>query len=83
MYFLPEDVTKPNKAISLLHINAQSARNKSDQLAVFLQQFNFQFDVIMLSETWYHDEADMFILPNYQHFFSIDAIGVGEVYLSK
>lgn len=67
----PNDVTCPsgNSYISVLHCNAQSARKKNDELVIFLAEFRFKFQVIMVTETWYSSTADVLNLPGYESFF--------------
>lgn len=36
------------------HLNCQSVRSKHNELDVFFSSLNFQFDFIILSETWYN-----------------------------
>lgn len=50
------------------HLNVQSAKNKTDDLEMLFDQFDFSFDVIMLSETWYTDEVNVLKLPLYRSF---------------
>lgn len=73
-YFLPSNVKSSlgDKCINSLkcfHLNARSARNKADELEVLLSQFNFSFDAILLSETWYTDSSDVVKLPMYECYF--------------
>lgn len=71
--FLPSEVgnvfrSQTSVVFSLFHLNAQSLRNKFDQLDAFLQSFDFSFDVIMLTETWYTPDDTVEILSNYENY---------------
>jgi len=58
MYYNVIDVNIDNKKnnnnsrLNLMHLNARSLLNKNENLTEFLNQFNFQFDVVGVSETW-------------------------------
>lgn len=54
---------------SVLHLNARSVVNKKDEISIFLSDFSFKFDIILLSETWYHDSCNMLRLPGYELFY--------------
>lgn len=71
--------------ISYLHINAQSARNKADEIAILLESFEFSFDVIMVTETWYRHESDVLRIPSYATYFlnRSDKLGGGVMLLVK
>lgn len=64
--YLVSDSCKEN--LSLFHLNVRSAVNKTDDLFLLFEEFNFRFSVIMLTETWYNHDSDMFFLPDYDHF---------------
>lgn len=73
-YFLPSNVKSflGNEYIDSLkcfHLNARSARNKTDELELFFDQFEFSFDIIMLSETWFTDNTNVLNLPMYNSYF--------------
>lgn len=51
-----------------LHINIRSAKNKRVDLECFFAELS-DFEIIMLSETWYTEHTDVFRLPLYQCFF--------------
>lgn len=55
--------------ISFFHLNVQSARNKGDSLMLLFDSFQTSFNIIMLTETWYIDDCDFFVLPGYNHFY--------------
>lgn len=55
--------------LKIFHLNAQSARNKHESLEIFFSQIDFEFDIIMLSETWFADGDDVFTMPGYNAFF--------------
>lgn len=42
--------------------------NKFDEFTVLINNFCFDFDVLMISETWYVDD-NVFQLPMYETFF--------------
>lgn len=63
------DISNHGDYLKFLHLNAQSARNKYDELTLFFDAFSFNFDVIMLSETWYKYADDVLSVPGYQTFF--------------
>lgn len=67
----PRDIARPRSSdcLAFLHCNAQSARNKDDELTMFLGEFRFKFQVIMITETWYSCEGDVLSLPGYKSFF--------------
>lgn len=73
-YFLPDELCHlvgEGHRISLkcFHLNAQSARGKVAQLEVLFEQFNFSYDLIILTETWYTADSDVLHLPGYKSFF--------------
>lgn len=73
MYVTPDSLrTHLGKAhlagLKFLHLNAQSATNKGTSLEVFCNQIGFQFDVIMLSETWFTNDEYVFKIPGYNVF---------------
>lgn len=47
----------------------QSARNKEDILTMFLNEVSCDFDIIMMSETWYANDNDVIRIPRYKAFF--------------
>lgn len=55
--------------LGIFHVNCRSAGNKFDDLQLFFDSLEFSFDVVMLSETWYCDEYNHFVLDGYRHFF--------------
>lgn len=66
--FLPSEIKhylgcKPS--LKCFHLNTQSAKNKIADLEDFFVQFDNFFDVVMLSETWYSDDINVFNLPMY------------------
>lgn len=62
-------VRSKKQTISYIHINAQSARNKEESLTALLTSFDFCFDVIMVTETWYRNEDEVLNLPGYVSYF--------------
>lgn len=67
----PWDISYPsdNNYLTFLHCNVRSARNKEDELTIFLSEFRFKFHVIMISEKWYSCRDDVLNLPGYKSFF--------------
>lgn len=55
-----------NLSIKCIHLNTQSAQNKASDIELYLEQFGFFFDILMLSETWYSDCDEVFHLPMYK-----------------
>lgn len=53
-YELSLSLSGKERHMSFLHVNAQSARNKADEITILLE---FSFDVIMVTETWYRHES--------------------------
>lgn len=49
-------------------MNARSLRQKRDDVTQLLDSCNTKFDVIMFTETWYKNDEDYFLLPEYTHF---------------
>lgn len=69
-FALPHDISsQPSFCESVLHINCRSACNKQDSIQILLNAFAFQYDIIMLSETWYHNGCDVLKLQGYDSFF--------------
>lgn len=67
----PKDIAHQNDSahLTFLHCNARSARNKYDELTTFLDEFCFRFDIIMITETWYTCEEEVFRLAGYNSFY--------------
>lgn len=55
--------------LSFFHLNVQSLSNKFDELSIFLNEFCFCFDLIMLTETWFSHECDVINLEGYHVVF--------------
>lgn len=73
-YLLPSQVEAfPGKdakeALKCFPLNIQSAKNKAGDLDLFLNQFSFAFDIIILSETRYGTDHNAFSLPTYDNYF--------------
>lgn len=67
---LPSNVKLPDSSCeSAIHLNARSACNKEDDIVLFLDQFSFSFDIVMLSETWYSNDCKMLNMEGYNTFF--------------
>lgn len=60
--------TKKN-GLSFLHLNAQSARNKEDQITALISTIRSEPHVLMMTETWYRDESEVLRSPGYETFF--------------
>lgn len=43
--------------------------NKEDSFALLLDQFSFNFSIIMFSETWYQNDSKILNLPGYNAFY--------------
>lgn len=54
---------------TILHLNIRSLKCKSDNFITLLDQLCVSFEAVMLSETWYATDDDVFIVPGYNHFF--------------
>lgn len=67
----PRDIAYPTdgRHLSFFHCNVQSARNKQECITALLSDFSFDFNVIMLTETWYTCDSDVLVLPGYKSFF--------------
>lgn len=50
---------------SFFHLNRHSARNKNDDLHALFSCFDFSFDVLMLTETWYQAESEVLRINGY------------------
>lgn len=59
---------EPSKCLKIFHVNTQSAKNKITQLETLFNQFQFPFDIVMFTETWYVDDVNVFQLPLYNTF---------------
>lgn len=59
-----------NFNLKCFHLNAQSAVNKGNDLELLFDQSNVNFDIIMITETWYNDDSDIFRLPSHDTYFS-------------
>lgn len=73
MALQPEDVnrlaaSKVVGGLSCFHLNIRSANHKQDLLNTFLDQFCFEFDIIMLTETWMNSDCEAIINDNYHTF---------------
>lgn len=60
---------KYDKNITLIHVNAQAARNKEEQFLALFTALGFEPDIFMVTETWYRTETDVFKPPGYKSFF--------------
>lgn len=53
------------RGLSLYHINAQSMRNKGEEIESELVHLNYDFDIMGFSETWFSSQSDVVSLGNY------------------
>lgn len=58
-----------NIGLTCVHLNIRSGRHKEEELLVFLSEFVFKFDIIMLTEKWYSSNEEVCRLDGYQNFF--------------
>lgn len=57
--------------LKVMQLNIRSINRNFDEFLVLINSFNFAFDVIVLTETWYSDSVGrIFNIPNYEVFFS-------------
>lgn len=63
--------------MTFLHINMQSARSKEENFLLFLDEFNFFFSVIMMTETWYRSETDVFCIDGYNVVYQNRKLRIG------
>lgn len=62
-------ISSENIGLTCVHLNIRSGRHKEEELLVFLSEFVFKFDIIMLTETWYSSNEEVCRLDGYQSFF--------------
>lgn len=62
-------ITSRKIGLSSFHLNIRSARHKEDELSILLNEFAFDFDVIMLTETWYSSDTEVYRRDGYNSFF--------------
>lgn len=74
-----------NDTLCCFHLNIRSARHKEDDLSILLDEFSFSFDVIMLCETWYTSNSEVYKRQGYNTFFlnRINKRGGGLILLTK
>lgn len=66
----PRDICLHNQTgNSVLHINTRSLNHKRDDVALFLEQFQLKFDLIMMTETWGTNDEPTFTLDGYNTFY--------------
>lgn len=58
--------SKRSKFFSFYHLNAQSLRNKEDQLNTFFMSLSFEFDILAFTETWYNTVQDVIQIDGYK-----------------
>lgn len=56
-------------SLSFIHINAQSVGNKEEQIVALFASLGFTPDVLMITETWFKNDADVFKMPGFNTFF--------------
>ena len=74
-YYFPEEIkntlyeTTTHENLSLLHLNIRSLNSNFEEFKNILQESNYYFNIICLSETWstdnYFKDNSNFHLPNY------------------
>lgn len=74
MTLQPDDVnyivtSEKIMGIKSFHLNIRSARNKDDVLQIFFDKFSFEFDVVMLTETWFASDYEVMTHARYNTFF--------------
>lgn len=65
-----EDILKNawvRRSLSLFHLNTRSLRKKGDQLALYLEELSWEFDVLSFTETWYMNQSDVYHFDGYNH----------------
>ena len=62
-----DKITDYSPSFSIIHINARSLNKNFDELQLLLSTFNYDFDIIAVSETWFHPytNLDIFHLQGY------------------
>lgn len=72
-YLTPGEVgllhAEHEKNMSLIHLNAQSARNKQEQIFALIAALGFEPDVFLMTETWYRNDSDVLRPPGYITYF--------------
>lgn len=53
----------------LIHFNAQSARNKEDQISALFTTLASDPEYLMITETWYRNETEVLKIPGYATYF--------------
>ena len=82
-YFSAEEVKlklscSKSNSFSLLHLNIRSLQRNSDQLTEFLDNLDFEFKVICISETWSSENVrcnSLYKIPNYNSINQIRGNG--------
>ena len=73
-----------NSKINLFHINIRSCNKNLDELILYLNSININFNIIMLTETWLNNPTEFDVVPDYVDFHSIrDRKGGGATILIK
>lgn len=60
---------KLSEMSQMFSFNVRPARSKTDNFLFTFNTFQPIFDIIMLTETWYSDDGDFFLLLVYEHFY--------------
>lgn len=63
------DECKRSSFFSFCHLNAQSLRNKEDQINEFFLSTGFEFDILAFTETWFHTVYDVIQIDGYKPEF--------------
>lgn len=64
-------------SLTFFHLNTRSAKNKTAELEVLFNEFQVVFDIILLTETWYVDSANVFSVPTHDNFIQNRSSGRG------
>lgn len=56
-----------NNSLSFYHLNAQSLRNKGEEVEAEMKQINYAFDFFAFTETWFRSEEDVIQFTGYKH----------------
>lgn len=62
------NITNKDKLLKIMHLNARSLLNKTDEVTVLIESCNLNFEVLMFTETWYNDDSEYYALQGYEHF---------------
>ena len=68
---LNQHFSKNNSSLNLIHLNIRSIKSNLDEFLINLMKINFDFHIIVLSETWMSARSDWTFVPGYKAFHSI------------